>query len=64
MKMLAKVMIAYAIGLLVGEAVRDGLYGPPLPPDKGCRAGPSLISRSWGRSCLPGSSPGIAPTSS
>jgi hypothetical protein len=33
-KMLALVMIAYSIGLMLGEAVRDRLYGPPNRPKK------------------------------
>jgi hypothetical protein len=33
-KMLAMVMIAYSIGLMVGEAIRDRLYGPPNPSEK------------------------------
>ncbi len=28
----ALTMIAYAVGLLVGEVLRDELYGPPPPP--------------------------------
>lgn len=43
-KMLAMVMIAYTIGLMVGEALRDRLYGPPVHPEKGSRARPS---RKW-----------------
>lgn len=46
-KMLAMVMIAYTIGLLVGEALRDRLYGPPIRPEKGCRAGPSRKRRCY-----------------
>jgi hypothetical protein len=37
-KMLALVMIAYSIGLMLGEAVRDRLYGPPYPCEKGAGA--------------------------
>lgn len=33
-KMLALVMIAYSIGLMVGEAIRDRLYDPPNPSQK------------------------------
>lgn len=31
-QMAALTLIAYAVGLLVGEALRDELYGPPPPP--------------------------------
>lgn len=43
-KMLALVMIAYSIGLMVGEALRDRLYGPPhaMEKDAGNRR-----SRKW-----------------
>jgi hypothetical protein len=43
-KMLAMVMIAYTIRLMVGEALRDRLYAPPVHPQKGSRATPS---RKW-----------------
>jgi hypothetical protein len=33
-KMLALVMIAYSIGLMLGEAICDRLYGPPYSSEK------------------------------
>lgn len=47
----ALTMIAYAVGLLVGEAMRDELYGPP-PPDASNSAQPATrtpAQRKWQR---------------
>jgi hypothetical protein len=47
----ALTMIAYAVGLLVGEALRDELYGPP-PPEAGGPTQPATrtpAQRKWQR---------------
>jgi hypothetical protein len=41
-------LITYAVGLLVGEALRDELYGPPPPPaDSTPAAKPTARQRKW-----------------
>jgi hypothetical protein len=47
----ALTMIAFAVGLLVGEALRDEVYGPP-PPDPSDPAQPTILTptqRKWQR---------------
>lgn len=50
-QMAALTMIAYAVGLLVGETLRDALYPPPPPPEAQPASPPAPTDRSARRRC-------------
>jgi hypothetical protein len=50
-QMAALTLIAYAVGLLVGETLRDALYPPPLPPQDQPSSPPAPTDRTAPRRC-------------
>lgn len=50
-QMASLTMLAYAVGLLVGETLRDALYPPPPPPDAQPASPPASTDKSTARRC-------------